>query len=408
MNAKLVVDFETSEVHDAIEQMAPLKAPGPDGLNGLIVQAAIRGDIKGFALCRSGPRLTHLLFADDSLLFCRATDQECSHILEILEAPECASGSYAWSNLLKGREVLWRGARWRVGNGESIKIWDYPWLPSLVHPRVLSPVIDGLHEATVNYLINPMNRSWDSDVVAGFFTPLEADLILKIPLSPTNVEDKLIWPHVPNGVYTVKSGYRFLVQEKAGPRPSHQVQADSPNIWRRIWGLSVPNKVKNFLWRACKEALPMKTNLMRRKVLAKYICCHCNLRAEDGFHALWDCAALSAIWEVDMLWLLCRSKKFSNFYELACFVLENGRNPELFAALTWTIWSQRNQLRTSNKPYPLTQVTLAAKQMLQDFKQVQLAVSIPLPWPQRQPVQWEPPPSPHLKINFDGAVFKDK
>ncbi|KAL0014107.1 hypothetical protein SO802_001176 [Lithocarpus litseifolius] len=30
MNAKLVADFEASEVHDAIKQMAPLKAPGPD------------------------------------------------------------------------------------------------------------------------------------------------------------------------------------------------------------------------------------------------------------------------------------------------------------------------------------------------------------------------------------------
>ena len=109
-----------------------------------------------------------------------------------------------------------------MGNGESIKIWDYPWLPSLEHPRVLSPVIDGLHEATVNYLINPINRSRDKDVVAGFFAPLEADLILKIPLSPTNVEDKLIWPHVSNGVYTVKSGYRFLVKEKVGSMPSLQ------------------------------------------------------------------------------------------------------------------------------------------------------------------------------------------
>ena len=39
-----------------------------------------------------------------------------------MEAPECASGSYAWSSLFKGREVLWRGAHWRVGNGESIRI----------------------------------------------------------------------------------------------------------------------------------------------------------------------------------------------------------------------------------------------------------------------------------------------
>ena len=63
-----------------------------EGLNGLIVQAANRGDIKGFALCRNGPRLTHLLFADDSLLFRRTTDQECSNILEILEVYESCSG----------------------------------------------------------------------------------------------------------------------------------------------------------------------------------------------------------------------------------------------------------------------------------------------------------------------------
>ena len=48
-----------------------------EGLHGLITKAAAQGDIKGYSLCRNSPRLTHLLFADDSLLFCRATIQEC-------------------------------------------------------------------------------------------------------------------------------------------------------------------------------------------------------------------------------------------------------------------------------------------------------------------------------------------
>ena len=174
-------------------------------------------------------------------------------------------------------------------------------------------------------------------MLASVFAPVEADLIQKIPLSPVTVEDKLIWPHVSSGVYSVKSGYRFLVKEKGGSRASLQTQTDSPSVWRQIWRLSVPNKVKNFLWRECKEALPVKINLVRRKVLSEDICCRCNLKAKDGLHALWDCAKLSAIWEADSLWLFCRSKKFSNFYELASFVMENSRNPELFAVLAWTI-----------------------------------------------------------------------
>ena len=63
-----------------------------EGLNGLITQAANRGDIKGYALSRNSQRLTHLLFANDSLLFCRATEQECNNILEILDIYGSFSG----------------------------------------------------------------------------------------------------------------------------------------------------------------------------------------------------------------------------------------------------------------------------------------------------------------------------
>ena len=44
------------------------------------------GDIHGCFLCKKGLKLTHLLFADDSLLFCRATVEECDkHILRSYE-----------------------------------------------------------------------------------------------------------------------------------------------------------------------------------------------------------------------------------------------------------------------------------------------------------------------------------
>ena len=160
-----------------------------------------------------------LLHNKESLLH-RVFKSKIFPACSFMEAPDNSSGSYAWHSILKGREVLWRGARWRVGNGESIKIWDYPWLSSLEHPRILSPIINGLQEAMVDCLINPTSRSWDRGVLFGYFAPMEANLILKIPVSLTNVEDKLIWPNVPNGVYTVRSGYRFLVKDKSSPLPS--------------------------------------------------------------------------------------------------------------------------------------------------------------------------------------------
>ena len=61
------------------------------GLHGLIQQATRVGGIKGFSLCRRGPELSHLLFADDSLLFCRATPEECDKVLGNLDCYEEAS-----------------------------------------------------------------------------------------------------------------------------------------------------------------------------------------------------------------------------------------------------------------------------------------------------------------------------
>ena len=63
-----------------------------EGLHGLIQQSMRMGEFKGISISRNGPQLTHLLFADDSLLFCRATIEECRKILEILEIYEKGSG----------------------------------------------------------------------------------------------------------------------------------------------------------------------------------------------------------------------------------------------------------------------------------------------------------------------------
>ena len=52
----------------------------------------MKGDIHGFSLCRRDPKLTHLLFADDSLLFCKATMEECGKVLEILNMYEGSFG----------------------------------------------------------------------------------------------------------------------------------------------------------------------------------------------------------------------------------------------------------------------------------------------------------------------------
>ncbi|XP_019153836.1 PREDICTED: uncharacterized protein LOC109150382 [Ipomoea nil] len=63
-----------------------------EGLSLLLQQAQLRGDLHGCRVARGAPPISHLCFADDSLLFFRATAQEASVVKQCLSVYEEMSG----------------------------------------------------------------------------------------------------------------------------------------------------------------------------------------------------------------------------------------------------------------------------------------------------------------------------
>jgi hypothetical protein len=63
-----------------------------EGLSSLLTQAELDRRITGIPISRGGTRINHLFFADDSLLFCKATIFQWLHIQDILQLYEEASG----------------------------------------------------------------------------------------------------------------------------------------------------------------------------------------------------------------------------------------------------------------------------------------------------------------------------
>jgi len=62
------------------------------GLQSLLHTAKMEGHIQCVPICQTGPKVSHLFFADDSILFCQAKEEECQKILDILAIYERRSG----------------------------------------------------------------------------------------------------------------------------------------------------------------------------------------------------------------------------------------------------------------------------------------------------------------------------
>ena len=67
-------------------------------------------------------KLVWRLLHDENSLFHRVFKSRFFPRGTILEAKDSPSASYAWRSILIGRDVIAKGAIWRVGDGKQIKI----------------------------------------------------------------------------------------------------------------------------------------------------------------------------------------------------------------------------------------------------------------------------------------------
>ena len=114
---------------------------------------------------------------------------------------------------------------------------------------ISSLIVESMCDATVDILIDDETRNWNNDnydMLDGLFVPSEADVIRNIPLARVVSEDTLYWPLTHDGHYTCKSRYRFLKEESEPANPSGFLPQET-QLWKGLWSLKIPNKVKNLV-----------------------------------------------------------------------------------------------------------------------------------------------------------------
>nr|POE66068.1 putative ribonuclease h protein [Quercus suber] len=222
------------------------------------------------------------------------------------------------------------------------------------------------------------------------------------------VSDKQVWLPSNNGEFTTRSAYHLLAGQGRNLLPSSSSGSGNKQVWKSIWNLQVPHKVKHLMWRAANDALPNLHNLWRRKVVTSTYCPFCKSDGEDMVHALWSCRRLLEIWEDDSKLRKCSGQKFLHFADLLAYLFmgKNCLDIDLLAVIKWLIWGRRNAARRDESILEYHQIRSKAEVYLLDFKTAQKDDRRVAAATTRAP-RWIPPIPNHFKINFYGAVFSE-
>ena len=255
------------------------------------------------------------------------------------------------------------------------------------------PLVE-LESSTVDILIDPRRRQWNLEMIDGLFNTEEAELIKIIPLSREAKEDVLFWPHSSDGRYSCKTGYRFLKMEEELNDEPQVTTNDHTQVWKAVWSMRAPPKVKTLLWHACREAMPTKSALFRRTILTDPHCVRCHASSENSLHALWSCPELDPTWSDLELWNVRGVVQFVDFKELLSWLIRNNHHLELFAVTVWKIWNQWNRVRLNQPADSVHQIAHISKVWLADYHARQVnSDNIPVQQNWRPRKHWIPPPS---------------
>ncbi|CAN1784919.1 Putative ribonuclease H protein At1g65750 [Linum perenne] len=157
------------------------------------------------------------------------------------------------------------------------------------------------------------------------------------------MEDRWVWHYEAKGKFTVGSCYREM--KKKGNQLGERQNNGRCKFWRWMWRLSLPPKLKFFLWRICHNALATRVNLNRRNCAPSTACPGCENPTETQVHIFFQCDSAKRFWSrcLPSIPLAAEEGNARDWLEMVGRATTPTTMIDITFAL-WTIWKSRNKL----------------------------------------------------------------
>ena len=261
----------------------------------------------------------------------------------------------------------------------------------------------------VSDLIDAQSNKWKIDVVHQNFLSQDVEAILSIPLCASGARDKIVWAEDKNGRFSVRSAYKMAMEDGLdGGRSSCSSQSELRKVWKGLWGMNLPNKVKHFAWKACRNILATKENLCKRKITPNDICDCCGTHTKTVSHLFWFCEHAKTIWSSSKLIIPFEVLPSWDFMEVMCQAQQWSVSllglVERTVMVCWGIWKNGNELHHGGKGRTGGAVLRGALLLLEEYQRANVSSEVA---GERMSltVKWNPPAQGRYKVNVDGAMF---
>ena len=264
-----------------------------------------------------------------------------------------------------------------------------------------------MEESVVDY-VTPEGQ-WDFFKISQV---LDQDCMeLFVPLKPPEEnlgKDRIAWLLTSSGEFTIKTACECYADQ------NHNA---NEKLFKQIWQVLAPQRVRSFLWLVANDALLTNVNIVRRHIAHDTTRVLCGTYEESLLHIIRDCFVAQNIWisiEASLVqsdffdqslqeWLTWNLSSQTRsvygvpwplFFAACCMLLWRSGNSFIFEGVQmdtqqlfhWIIWTAKDYNMAQN-------IVLVAKEKAAGFHVKQIG--------------WTPPPCSWVKINTDGSVLNN-
>lgn len=168
----------------------------------------------------------------------------------------------------------------------------------------------------------------------------------------SNQEDYWVWVHNMNGSYSVKSGYWFINCFRIGQEIQEAEARPSLNVLKEeVWKIPTTPKIRNFIWRAISNAIPVGESLVIRGIKMDPVCQACGFQGESINHIIFRSSIARQVWALANVPHpeegFDEVSHDANFH-LLLLLMKNSNIPEevknSIPWIVWYFWKYKNEI----------------------------------------------------------------